>query len=852
MLKTSLRSFLAHKGRLALAGLAVVLGVTFVTGTLVFSDTINSAVTGLFTSTAADVTVSPQQAFTPEVEDQGLAGATPTLPASTVDRVAGLPGVQAAHGQVSVQNLTLVDKTGQPVGPTSGAPTLGQNWVPTAHPSVTMVQGRPPAKAGEIVIDQAGAQRRAVRLGDPLRVITPSGATSATVVGLARFTAANPGVGLALFDTATAQNVFLGQKDTFTAIIVDVAPGAGDATVQHEARTALGTGFTVNTKEEQAASAAAQIGSFLDVVTYALLGFAGIAVLVGIFLILNTFSMLVAQRTRELGLLRALGARRGQVLRAVLLEALLLGVVGSTVGLAAGVGLAALLKSFVGRAGVDLSGTPLVISAPVPIAAYAVGVLVTVLAAWLPARRGARVAPMEALREAAAPASPSLGRRALLGLPLLVAGAAALAGTTAVSDDLTTAAILLGGGVITSLLAAIVLGPLIARVVVNGLGVVFPLVFGTVGKLSQRNAIRNPRRTGATAAALMIGLSMVSAAAVLAASLNTSITREVDSTFGADFVVSAGGAQPISSDVTAKVRAVPGVQTVTRQRYALAHYNGFQIALAGVDTATIDQAVKTQYVAGSTTDLARGGLMVDQTTAATNNLHLGSPVPLTLLGGATATLTVTAISKTPAGGGKDGGTFEVSLDTLARYAPAAADVTLYVTTAPGADKTTVAAALDRTLAGNPQIRVQNQTDYRNQVTGQVTTILTLLYGLLALAILIAILGVINTLTLSVIERTREIGLLRAVGTSRRQIRRLIRLESVLIAVHGALLGVALGLAWGVAGQKALTSQGITALTVPWSTIVAVLAGAVVIGLGAAILPAYRAARMNTLTAIATG
>jgi putative ABC transport system permease protein len=851
MLKASLRNFLAHKGRLTLAGLAVVLGVAFVVGTLVFSDTINSAVNGLFTSTAADVTVSPQQAFTPEVEDQGLAGATPTLPATTVATVAGLPGVKAAHGQVSVQNLTLVDKDNQPVGPTSGAPTLGQNWFPTDHPQITIAQGRPPAAAGEIAIDQTSAQRRNVHLGDALRVVTPSGTTPATVVGVAKFAIANPGLGLALFDTTTAQNVLLGKKDTFTAITVDVAPSVSDADVQHRVRTALGTGFTVNTKEEQATSAAAQIGSFLDVVTYALLGFAGIAVLVGIFLILNTFSMLVAQRTRELGLLRALGAGRGQVLRAVLLEALLLGVAGSTIGLAAGIGLAALLKSLVGQTGVDLSGTTLVISWPVLVAAYSVGVLVTLLAAWLPARRGARVAPMAALREAAVPTGQPLSRRTLLGVLLLTVGVAALAGAVTVNSDLATAAVLLGAGVLTTLLSVIVLGPAIARIVVYGLGVAFPLVFGTVGRLSQRNTIRNPRRTGATAAALMIGLSMVSASAVLAASLSTSITHEVDATFGADFVISAGGAQPISADVTSTVRAVPGVATVTRQRYALAHYNGFQVALAGVDTATIDQALKTQYIAGSTADLAHGGLVVDQTTATTNNLHLGSPVPLTFLGGATATLPVAAISKTPAGGGKDGGTFQVSLDTLTHYAPAAADVTLYLTTTAGADKTAVAAALEHTLAGYPQIHVQNQTDYKNQTTGQVTTVLNLLYGLLALAIIIAVLGVINTLTLSVIERTREIGLLRAIGTSRRQVRRLVRLESVLIAIHGAILGVALGLAWGIAGQKALVSYGITALTIPWTTILAVLAGAVVIGLGAAILPAFRAARMNALTAIAT-
>lgn len=851
MLKTSLRSFLAHKGRLSLAGLAVVLGVAFVTGTLIFSSTINSAVTGLFKSTSADVTVSPLQAFTPEVEDQGLAGSTPTLPASTVDQLTHLPGVKAAHGQVSLQNVTLVDKNGQPVGPTSGAPTLGQNWIASSHPSMNILQGRAPTNAGEIAVDQTSAQRSGVHLGDSLRAITPIGNTPVTVVGVANFAASNPGVGLALFDTGTAQSLMLGKTNAYTAVTLDVAPGTTDATVQQEAKAALGNGFTVNTKAEQAKTAGSRIGSFLNVVTYALLGFAGIALLVGIFLILNTFSMLIAARTRELGLLRALGAGRGQVLRSVLLEALLLGAIGSTLGLAAGIGMAAALKSLVGQLGADLGHTSLVIGTQVPIIAYAVGLTVTLLAAWLPARRSARIAPMAALRDASAPAPPSLGRRALIGLPLLAAGVVALLEVPAAHNDLTTAAGLVAAGAIATLLGVIVLGPAIARLVVHGVGVAFPVVFGTVGKLSQRNAIRNPRRTGATAAALMIGLSMVSFAAVLASSLNTSITHEVDHTFGADFVISAGGSQPISADVAAKVGAVPGVQTVTRQRYALAHFNGFQVALSGVDPATIDQALRPQYVAGSTADIARGGLMVDETSATNNKLHIGSPVTLTFLSGATATLPVGAISKTAAGGGKDGGTYQVSLDTLARYAPTAPDTTLYVNTAPGANKGSVATALHSVVSVNPQIHVQNQADYRKQVTGQVDMILKLLYGLLALAVIIAILGVINTLTLSVIERIREIGLLRAIGASRQQVRRLIQLESVLIAVHGGLVGVALGVTWGVAGQKALVSKGITALTMPWSTILSVLAGAVLIGLAAAILPAFRAARMDSLTAIAT-
>ncbi|MFE9572929.1 FtsX-like permease family protein [Streptomyces sp. NPDC006692] len=369
--------------------------------------------------------------------------------------------------------------------------------------------------------------------------------------------------------------------------------------------------------------------------------------------------------------------------------------------------------------------------------------------------------------------------------------------------------------------------------------------------MSRLNAVRNPRRTGATAGALMISLSLVGAIAVLAASLTTSINRDVDTTFGADYVLTGNGQQPIGHEVTAKVRAIPGIQAVTRQRYAVAHLGGFQLVLAGVDAATIDQAVKPHYIAGSTADVADGKVMVDETTAKADGLRTGSSVQLHFLNGNVGTLTVGAISKPPAGAGKDGGSWEASMDTLTKYAPEAQDFTLYLNTASDADKKQVQTALDTAMAGYPQVTVQSQEDYKNQITGQVNTVLYLVYALLALAILIAVLGVINTLALSVVERTREIGLLRAVGTSRRQIGRMIRLESVLIAVHGALLGLGLGLAWGIAGQKVLTLYGITALSIPWTTILAVLAGSALAGLAAAVLPAMKAARTQVLTAIAT-
>jgi putative ABC transport system permease protein len=402
ILRVSLRSVAAHKARLALSTLAVVLGVTFIAGTLVFSDTINASFTRLFTATAPDVTVTPRLAFTPEVEDLGLVGDIPALSDSAVRTVAGVPGVAAANGDVTVSTTTVVDARNTPIGPTTGAPTLARNWYPSAH-SPTLVEGRAPTGPGEIAVDATSAARHDVHLGDPLRVITPKAGLPVTVVGLTDLDGPNPGVAMIYLDTPTAQAQLLGKPGQFSAVTVDAAPGTSDTDLRQHLQAALGPNYAISIKEDQAQSSAAQISAFLNVVTYALLGFAGIAVVVGIFGILNTFSMLVAARTRELGLLRALGASRRQVTGMVLVEGLLLGLAGATIGLGAGIGLATLLKAVISRFGVDLSGTSLVISPLTPAAAYTVGIGVTVLAAYLPARRAARVSPMAALREASAP-----------------------------------------------------------------------------------------------------------------------------------------------------------------------------------------------------------------------------------------------------------------------------------------------------------------------------------------------------------------------------------------------------------------------------------------------------------------
>ncbi|WP_084681765.1 FtsX-like permease family protein [Actinomycetospora chiangmaiensis] len=853
MLRVAARSVAASKARMTLSVVVVALGVGFVVATLVLSATINAAFTGLFTSGAADVTASPRAAFAVEVEDQAISGSVPTLPTDAVDAVSRTPGVAAAHGEVATQDVTVVDAAGQPVGPESGAPTLGYNWYLRAHPIATLTAGHAPAGPGQVVLDAPSAVAAHLDLGSPVRLVTPAATTGATLVGLAASAGTNPGVGLVFLDTPTAQTALLGQPGRFTAVTADAAPGVDDAALAPAVARALGSAVDVATREQQASSAAARVASFLSTVTYALLGVAAVALLVGSFLIVNTFTMLVAGRMRELGLLRAVGARRGQVTAMVLGEAVLVGLLGAAVGLGAGLGLCAVLEAVLRGLGIDLSAVGLVVPGYTAPAAFLLGIGVTVAAASGPARRAGRAAPTEVLRESAAPTETGTGRgRVLVGGAVLLVAAGAL--LTAALLTPRTGDLLLGGGLFAlgaaaSLVALVLLGPALARLVVAALATAYPRLFGAVGRLAHGNAVRAPRRTATTAAALTVGVALVTSLGILASSLDTSITAQVSSGLGADYVLSGRGGQPLPPQVTDAVRAVPGVASVTRQRYAPAGFRGAQVSLSGVDTATLDAATAPQYVAGDTGALARGQLDVDQASALADGLTIGSPVHLTFVDGTPADLTVGAISKPPPGGGKDGSTFQVSLDTLARYQPLAKDFSLSLLAAPGA-AAGLGPALHQALAGDPQVSIQNRADHQNALRGQVDLVLELLYGLLALAVVVAVLGVINTLALSVVERRREIGLLRAVGATRAQIRTMVRLEALAVSLHGTVVGLVLGFGWGAAGQRLLTGYGVTTLSVPWATVAALAVGAVLVGLLAAVGPARRAARADVLTGLA--
>ncbi|MEU8860349.1 ABC transporter permease [Streptomyces umbrinus] len=853
MLKATLRSFLAHKGRLLLSALAVVLSVAFVAGSLIFSDTVTRTFDRLFASTSADVTVTPKE----DLESQIPSGAIATVPTSLVARIDKVDGVALARPDVAVENITVVDSENESVGPTTGAPTIAGDWYVTERSPVELTSGHAPRGPAEALLDADTADKKHVGIGDTLTVIAQPGSFKVKVVGIATFKTTNPGAALVFLDPAVARTKLLGRADVATSIQVDAAKGVSDAQLKQRIAAEIGSGtYELETADEQAETAASQLGGFLDVIKYVMLGFAGIAVLVGVFLIVNTFSMLIAQRTRELGLLRALGADRRQVRRSVLLEATLLGLVGSTLGLAAGIGLAIGLIELMGLFGMNLKTAEMVIGWATPVAAYVVGVGVTFVAAYLPARRAAGVSPMAALADAEiAGVGRPLRVRAVVGLIVGALGAAALVGCVT-STETGSAASLLGLGVVLTLLATVIAGPLLVRPVIRVLGGFFPAVFGSVGRMSQRNALRNPRRTGATAAALMVGLALVGGMSVASASMSKSFDDQIDKTLGADFVVQNANFLPFPQEITEKVQDTEGAGLVVRQRFTpvavrLPDGKRVETTAAGYESQ-LDEVARITYAEGDTADaLADGNIAMDVGFAKDHDVRLGSTIPVEFPAGQKAELKVGALTDQDAaeGFGTQGGLF-FGFGTIEKYVPGGQDSALYVNAASGTSADTLRANLDKTLDPYPQVQVRDLADYKKLIHDQIAVLLYLVYALLGLAIVIAVLGVVNTLALSVVERTREIGLLRAIGLARRQLRRMIRLESVVIAVFGAVLGLALGLVWGVCVQQVLALQGMKALAIPWTTLVAVVVGSAVVGIVAALLPALRASRMNVLAAIA--
>ncbi|QYJ04996.1 ABC transporter permease [Nocardioides panacisoli] len=845
MLRLTLRTLLARKVRLFLSGLAIVLGVAFLAGVLVFSNGIRTTFDGIINGSTPDGLVRVAGADSFSAGEGGVS--TATLDPAVVTDLADLPEVDRADGNVEGFGMSLLAADGTLVGGT-GAPTLAFNYTEAPNmagdPTLELLEGAWPGTPDEIALDEGAAEAGGYAVGDEVKLLSPQGALdrTATLVGIAEFNGGGTaGATLLIFDTAGAQQLFTGGADVFTSIALTAAPGVSQAELTAAAQGVVPDGFTAVEGDTVVAESEDAIGEFLGVIETFLLVFAIIAVLVAGFIIVNTFTILVAQRSRELALLRALGASRRQVSRSVLLEAAAQALLASTLGILLGWGLAHGLAAIFGAVGLDIQGSALTLSPRIFAIGYAVGIVVTLLAAWLPARRAGRVAPVAAMQADVAPAARSLRRRAVIGTVLLLVGAGFAAAGIA---DLGNGAVLIGVGAVVWILTLAATSSVFGQPLLRVGRSVFATLFGTTGRLAGENALRDPRRTGATASALMIGLALVSTIGVLAASLNQSVSDVVDEEFASDFLVQSSTFTPFSTTIGDQMTEVDGVAEVSRQQWAGARVDGDRISISGVDDSFRD--VYALPLVEGRQQVSGAEAFVTADFADERSLAVGDTVALQLAGARSLDVEVVGVVE----GREVTAALNLPLTTLADAGIARQDSVLSILLESGADVEEVGAELDDIAAAAPVVGVFDKQEFADEIRGQINQLLYLIYALLALAVVIAIIGIVNTLGLSVIERTREIGLLRAIGLNRRGLRRMVMLESVAIAVLGAVLGMALGVGVGSLLRYELR-EDLTSLGLPLGQLAVFLGLAVVVGVLAAVVPAIRAARLNVLDAITT-
>lgn len=839
MFRTALRNVFAHKARLLMTVLAVMLGVAFVSGTLVFTSTISDAFQNSSAKGYKNVDVSVTPVYQ---EDQGdRIGKLAELNQAQLDTVGKVRGVASAVGVV--EGFTgIADKKGKLVG--DGFQSQGTNYWGAKDSRYPLVSGSAPHGAGEIALDSETAQRTGYKVGDTVRVSVDGPVLTPRVSGVFRTDDGNVAAGgsLALFDTATAQKLF-GKTGTYDRIDVKAAAG----TSQTQLKDALdGTldekAVETVTGKKLADDQAEAIARSMSGLKQGLLVFAGIALFVGTFIIANTFTMLVAQRTKELALLRAVGASRRQVTRSVLIEAFVVGAVAGVTGLLAGIGIGAGLRSLLGAFGASLPDGPLIIEPSTVVAALAVGIVITMLAAWLPGRRAAKIPPVAAMSSLHAQATTkSLVLRNTLGALFAGAGVATVLYATTMSGSDGRAP--MGLGAVLLIIGVFILTPLLSRPLIAAASPVLR-IFGVAGKLARQNSVRNPRRTAATASALMIGLTLITGMTVMAGSLQQAIDKMASSSLRADYVVSMANGRELSPDVGEKLAATEGVTVSSPLRDAPARIDGDTDYLTGVNGADIGKLTTLKTTAGS---FRVGGdrVVVDQDTAKRNGWKPGTSFTAHFEDEKSERLTVAGVYE---GNELIRGTL-MDIRTLTPHLTEIRDMQVLVKSADGASST-VKDRLVKALGTNPVIQIQSKQDLSDGIAQIFTLMLNMLYGLLAMAVIVAVLGVINTLAMSVFERSQEIGMLRAIGLDRKGIKRMVRLESLVISLFGGVLGVGLGVFFGwAAGQLIGSSLPTYSLVLPWGRMALFLLLAGLVGVLAALWPARRAARLNMLSAI---
>jgi len=842
MVRLIVNSVRSHVLRFLLTAVAVTLGVALVAGTYVLTDSINATFDKIFDKATAGL----------DAQVRGLAGGAsaeggPTLraplPITLVDRLRRVDGVSRAEPDYQGTAI-LVGKDGTAVR-SGGAPTYGFAYFPD-DPVIHLVKGSAPHGPDQVAVESRTLARSGLPVGAHTSALIGNRPRPVTITGEVTFDAPLAGAQIVLVDEQTARQAFA-PDGTVSSFSLTAAAGVSQQELVRRVAPVLPQDAEVVTGAAVADENRHDIEQILGFVKIFLFVFAAVSLFVGGFIIFNTFSMLVGQRTRELALLRAVGASRGQVIRIVVGESVIVGLVGSALGLLLGLGLALGLQAFFGTLGLEIAGELPVLPHTI-IASLLIGTVVTVLSALFPAIRASRIPPVAAMRDDIALPVHGMRVRGLVGGLMLAAGIAVLTAGVTRQDVIWRVA---GVGAALIVLGSVVAAPLFTRPVVRVVAWPFVVLAGTVARLARENALRNPRRTASTAAALMIGLALIAAISVVATSTKASVSDLVERQLTADFVLNGGGQVQFPPTVAESVQHLPSVASVATIGAVPVQVGDRSMFAIAADARGIQDNVRVDVTSGTLRSLDDGRVLINATTARQRGWAVGTTLHGTV--GALRDIPLTVGGVYQDNQALSRGSMIVPRALYQRAVPAAfqGDLLVYVKATPGADLAALRQSLVQEVKPFLVVSVQDGKEFTDSQAAQVNTLLNLIYLLLALSVVIAVLGIINTLALSIFERTREIGLLRAVGLSRRQLSSTITIESVATAVFGALLGTALGLGLGIALQHGLVSQGLEVLSIPWSRLVVVLVFAAVAGVVAAILPAIRAVRLDILRAVTT-
>jgi putative ABC transport system permease protein len=848
MIAVALKGLLGRKFRAALSAFAIVLGVAMISGAFVLTDTLGKSLGHIYKQSyaASDAVISSEEA----VNTGDTTPEAPAFSAEVLSRVERLPAVRTAQGAIEDQ-ARLVDRSGKPIGGETNGNAMGVD--PSADQSLNPLQllsGDWPRGDGEIAIDKTTADKHDLRVGEVVGAFADGPVHKYRLSGIVRFGSVDS-IGKAtitVFDLATAQRLF-DKQGKLDRIRVEARDGVSDAELVRQIRPLLSTTTQVKTAAAQASSDSNDTQGGVDAIRLILLAFAGIALFVGGFVIANTLAITVAQRMRELATLRTLGASRRQVLASVVLEAVVVGLIGSIVGLFLGLAIASGLKVLLEATGFELPGGRIVFSWQTILISLAAGTLIALLASLRPAFRATRIEPIAAVREGAVMPSSRFARYALPASAAIGAAAVALFSYGVFADGVETKVRLLALalGVLLMFGAVTMVASRVVRPLALVLGAPGARFGGAAGRLARENAARNPARTASTAAAVMIGLALITYFAVIGAGYSSSFTNAVDELFVADYAVTAGD-NPLTNRAAEAVRITPGVEAVTEIRGAQAKRNGTSVKVSGVD-ANLVKVVPMKWTSGSSAipaQLGRNGAFVSDLYADDHSLGVGSPVTVTTPTGKTLRLHVDGIFDEPKGGSPFQGIALSKATFDGAFANHDNELTLLnIRGGPTAENS---ARLEQALHAFPTAKVETRDEFRDSRLGQLERIVHILYALLGLSVLVSMFGVVNTIVLSVFERTRELGMLRAVGMTRRQVRRMVRHESIVTALIGAVLGMGIGVFLAALTSSALSKYGVV-FALPYKSLAAFVVVAILAGMLAAVLPARRASRMNVLDAL---